>query len=138
MWFFEVAILEITIRYLNLYGRFCPYNPPYKPGEKISTPLFLEDKNIFQKSASVVVGGISLELRPRIGGRFLKNVLIFEKKEVQIFFPDLYGGLYGQNLPYKFKKSYGDFQNRNFEKPIELLVPGQIWDWIGDPGQILV
>ena len=31
--------------------------------------------------------------------------------------PGLYGGLYGQNLPYKFKKSYGDFQSRNFEKP---------------------
>ena len=30
--------------------------------------------------------------------------------------PGLYGGLYGQNLPYKFKKSYGDFQHRNFEK----------------------
>ena len=26
------------------------------------------------------------------------------------------GGLYGQNLPYKFKNSYGDFSNRNFEK----------------------
>jgi hypothetical protein len=30
--------------------------------------------------------------------------------------PGLYGGLYGQNLPYKFKSSYGDFKNRNFEK----------------------
>ena len=30
--------------------------------------------------------------------------------------PGLYGGLYGQNLPYKFKNSYGDFHNRNFEK----------------------
>jgi hypothetical protein len=30
--------------------------------------------------------------------------------------PGLYGGLYGQNLPYKFKKSYCDFRNRNFEK----------------------
>ena len=30
--------------------------------------------------------------------------------------PGLYGGLYGQNLPYKFKKSYGDFRSRNFEK----------------------
>jgi hypothetical protein len=30
--------------------------------------------------------------------------------------PGLYGGLYRQNLPYKFKKSYGDFRNRNFEK----------------------
>jgi hypothetical protein len=29
--------------------------------------------------------------------------------------PGLYGGLYGQNLPYKFKNSYGDFQTRNFE-----------------------
>jgi hypothetical protein len=28
----------------------------------------------------------------------------------------LYGGLYGQNLPYKFKNSYGDFCNRTFEK----------------------
>ena len=40
--------------FLNLYGRFCPYNPPYKPGKKISTPLFLEDENIFQKSAPLV------------------------------------------------------------------------------------
>jgi hypothetical protein len=30
--------------------------------------------------------------------------------------PGLYGGLYGQNLPYKFKNPYGDFQNRKFEK----------------------
>jgi hypothetical protein len=28
----------------------------------------------------------------------------------------LYGGLYGQNLPYKCKNSHGDFRNRNFEK----------------------
>jgi hypothetical protein len=28
----------------------------------------------------------------------------------------VYGGLYGQNLPYKFKNSYGDFHNHNFEK----------------------
>ena len=32
-------------------------------------------------------------------------------------FPGLYGGLYRQNLPYKSKKLYGGFQNRNFEKP---------------------
>ena len=63
------------------------------------------------------------------------------KREVLIFSPGLYGGLYGHNLPYKFKNSYGDFRNRDFEKShsfIELLVPGQIWDWIGDPGQIMV
>ena len=33
-----------------------------------------------------------------------------EKGGVLIFPPGMYGGLYGQNLPYKFKKSYGDFQ----------------------------
>jgi hypothetical protein len=33
-----------------------------------------------------------------------------------VSFPGLYGGLYRQNLPYKFKNSFGDFQNRNFEK----------------------
>jgi hypothetical protein len=38
----------------------------------------------------------------------------------------LYGGLYGQNLLYKFKKSYGDFQNRNFEKAHRTTDPRQI------------
>ena len=48
--------------------------------------------------------------------------------------PGLYGGLYGQNLPYKFKKSYGDFRNRNFEKshrttgPRSDLRPDS-WSW---------
>ena len=46
----------------------------------------------------------------------------------------LYGGLYGQNLPYKFKKSYGDLRNRNFEKshrttgPRSDLRPDS-WSW---------
>jgi hypothetical protein len=51
------------------------------PAKKSALPLFLKDENIFQKSASVVA------LLPRYhnfwcnhGGRFLKNVLIFEKK----------------------------------------------------------
>jgi hypothetical protein len=35
---------------------------------------------------------------------------------VLIFSSGLYGGLYEQNLPYKFKNSYGDLRNRNFEK----------------------
>jgi hypothetical protein len=34
------------------------------PGKKSAPPLFLEDENIFQKSASVVVGGIAVELLP--------------------------------------------------------------------------
>ena len=37
-------------------------------------------------------------------------------------FPGLYGGLYGENLPYKFKKLYGDFQNRKSEKIILVLL----------------
>jgi hypothetical protein len=36
--------------------------------------------------------------------------------------PGLYGGLYGQNLPYKFKKSYGDFRNRNFKQGLDRRV----------------
>ena len=32
---------------------------------------------------------------------------LWEKGGVLIFFPGLYGALYGQNFPYKFKKSYG-------------------------------
>ena len=55
-----------------------------------------------------------------------------------MLFPGLCGGFYGQNLPYKFENSYGDFRYRNFKKHIELLVPGQIWYRIRDPEQILV
>jgi hypothetical protein len=58
-----------------LYGRFCPYNPPYKPGEKTAPLLFLEDENFLQKSARLVL--ILLKFHQR--GRFLKKVLIFEK-----------------------------------------------------------
>jgi hypothetical protein len=35
------------------------------PGEKSAPPLFLEDENIFQKSARVVLCGIAIELEPR-------------------------------------------------------------------------
>ena len=35
------------------------------PGKKSAPPLFLEDENIFQKSASVVLSGIAIELQPR-------------------------------------------------------------------------
>ena len=69
---------------------------------------------------------------------FWKKFSSSRKRGGADFFPSLYGGLYGQNLPYKFKKSYGDFQNRSSKNHIELLVPGQIWDRIRDPEQILV
>jgi hypothetical protein len=51
------------------------------PETKSAPPPFLEDENIFQKSASVGVGGVAVELSGyNHGGRFLKNVFIFEKK----------------------------------------------------------
>ena len=49
--------------------------------------------------------------------------------------PNVTAILVVKNLPYKFQKSYGDFQNRNFEKShiwilawmlVELLVHGRI------------
>ena len=49
--------------------------------------------------------------------------------------PGLYGWLYGQNLPYKFKNSYGDFRNRNFEKSHRTTSPRSdlrpdSWSWV--------
>ena len=48
--------------------------------------------------------------------------------------PGLYGGLYGQNLPYKFKNSYGDFWNHDFEKSHRSTGPRSdlrpdLWSW---------
>jgi hypothetical protein len=95
------------------------------PGKKSAHPLFLEDENFFQKSATLVPFWLQFRVVPT-WPIFEKSSHLREKGGVLIFFPGLYGGLYGQNLPYKFKKSHGDFQNRNFENHIGLLVPGQI------------
>jgi hypothetical protein len=84
-------------------------------GKKSAPPLFLIDENFFQKSASMVRWGIQFPTVPR-EPIFEKSSHLREKGGVLIFFPGLYGGLYGQNLPYEFKKSYGDLWNRNFEK----------------------
>ena len=73
--------------------------------KEISRPGFL-DVNRY----SVVH---SIDLR-RVFLRYVNiSIRIFDGS---VSCPRLYGGLYGQNLPYKFKKSYGDFRNRNFEK----------------------
>jgi hypothetical protein len=71
------------------------------PGKKSAPPLFLEDENIFQKSASVVLSRTEFWILPR-RPIFEKCSHLREKGGVLIFFPGLYGGLYGQNLPYKF------------------------------------
>ena len=52
--------------------------------------------------------------------------------------PGLYGGLYGQNLSYKFKNRIVISGVATSKNHIELLVSGQILDRIRDPGQILV
>jgi hypothetical protein len=100
-------------------------------------PLFLEDENFFQKSASVVPWGIEFPMVPR-RPIFEKCSHLREKGMVLIFFPGLYGGLYGQNLPYKFKNRIVISRIATSKNHIELLVPGQIWDRIGDPERILV
>ena len=108
------------------------------PGGKPAPPLFLEDENFFQKSATLVERGIEIEFQPT-WPIFEKCSHLREKGGVPIFFPGLYGGLYGQNLPYKSKKSYDDFpQIATSKKHTELLFPGKIWDRIRDPRHILV
>ena len=89
-------------------GRFQKHQHP---------PLFLEDANIFQKSARVVHCRIAIcgVLRETI----FENVLIFEKKGgggLLIFRRVCVAGCMGRTSHTNFKKSYGDFQNRNFEK----------------------
>ena len=101
--------------------------------KSISTPPFPRRWQHFSK----------IGLRGTMGNRcrictteadFWKCSPLREKRGCADFFPGLYGGLYGQNLPYKFKNSYGDFQNRNFEKshrttgPRSDLRPDS-WSW---------
>jgi hypothetical protein len=45
---------------------------------------------------------------------------------VLIFFPGLYGGLYRQNLPYKFKNRMLIYRIATSKNHIELLVSSQI------------
>jgi hypothetical protein len=51
----------------------------------------------------MVAWGIELPMEPS-WPIFGKSFHPGEKGGLLIFFPFLYGGLYGQNLPYKFKK----------------------------------
>ena len=57
---------------------------------------------------------------------FEKCSHIREKGQVLIFGFGLYGGLYGQNLPYKFKNRMVISRIATSKNHIELLVPGQI------------
>ena len=81
-----------------------------------------EDENIFQKSARVVPVIPQFQMEPR-KPIFEKCSCLRKKGGVVMLFLGLCGGLYGQNLPYKFENSYGDFRNRNFEKPHRTTSP---------------
>jgi hypothetical protein len=73
--------MEITIRFFKFVWEILPIQPTIQTRKKISTSLFLEDENIFQKSAPLVVGGLAvLRYNYNRRYRFLKNVLIFEKE----------------------------------------------------------
>ena len=76
-----------------------------------------EDENIFQKSARVVPLIAQFQIEPR--EPIFEKCSHLRKKGgwMLMLFPGLCGGLYGHNLQYKFENSYGDFWNRNFEKP---------------------
>ena len=74
-------------------------------------PFFSEDKNFFQKSAFMVQWGIQFPIVPW-RPIFEKSSHLREKGGVLIFSPGLYVGLYGQNLPYKFKKLHGDLESQ--------------------------
>ena len=64
MWFFEVAILEITIRFFKFVWEILPIQPTIQTRKKSAPPLFLEDENFFQKSATLVVGVLQFRLQP--------------------------------------------------------------------------
>jgi hypothetical protein len=66
--FFEVAILEITIRIFKFVWEILPIQVTTHHtdlGRKSAPPLFLEDEKNFQKSATMVERRIGVEFQPR-------------------------------------------------------------------------
>ena len=91
-------------------------------------PLFLEDENIFQKSATtptLVPRGIEFPVVPT-EPIFEKCSHLREKGGVLIFFSGLYGGLYGRISHTNLKIRMVIFRFATSKNHIELLVPGQI------------
>jgi hypothetical protein len=93
---------------------------------KASAPrLFLEDGNIFRKSASVVQWGIAVEFVPR--RPIFENVLLFEKKGgVRIFARVCMAGCMGRISHTNLKIRMVISRIATSKNHIELLVPGQI------------
>ena len=82
--FSKLRFRKSPYEFSNLYGRFCPYNPPHKPGKSISTPPFFSKMRTFFKNR---LAWFHLELwyNWNHASRFLKNILIFFWKRPTIY-----------------------------------------------------
>jgi hypothetical protein len=79
MWFFEVAILEITIRFFKFVWEILPIQPTIQTRENNEhPPFFLKMRTFFNNRPRWFPGEFNPLWNHR--GRFLKKVLIFEKK----------------------------------------------------------
>ena len=93
--------------------------------KKSARPLFLEDENFFQKSASMVLRGISIELEPW-SPIFEKSSHPREKGGVLIFFRVCMVGYIGRISHTNLKIRMVISKIATSKNHIELLVPGQI------------
>jgi hypothetical protein len=56
--FSKLRLRKSLYEFLNLYGRFCPYNPPYDPGHDTLSPkmrveIFMQRKKTRRKSIGI-------------------------------------------------------------------------------------
>ena len=64
--FSKLRFRKSPYNFLNLYGRFCPYNPTYKLGKKISTPPFSRRWELFSKIGHVGTVGNRIPYRTKV------------------------------------------------------------------------
>ena len=95
------------------------------PGKKSAPPLFLEDENFFQKSASMVEHGIAIEFQPW-SPIFEKSSHLREKGGVLIFSRVCMVGCIGRISHTNLKNRMVISRIATSKNHIELLVPGQI------------
>ena len=140
-WRIYTALILNLVQCTKFTGQvsiYCAFAPKWGVVLKsISTPPFSRRWELFSKIGSRGTMGNRIP-HGTTRANFWKKFSSSRKRGGADFFPGLYGGLYGQNLPYKFKKSYGDFRNRNFEKshrtihrttgPRSNLRP-DLWSW---------
>ena len=76
--FSKLQFWKLPYNFLNLYGRFCPYNPPYKTGGKSALTFFSKMRTFFKNRPPWYHP--KLRYKSYYVARFFKNVLIFEEK----------------------------------------------------------